>query len=401
MPMFSENAQRATSGLIAAIYDAALDPAKWQGFVNALPCELDGVQPVLYLADTKTAMMDSLLVSEQWGDAFLADYMAHYNALNPWTPYLSTWPGLGQPVVGDQVMTEHEFKRIEFYSDFFKKYWSWSSVIGVVNYRDCNAFSVLGLHTTRKLYERHSAELRQLVAQLSPHITRAFEISRQLQHGAAWKASFEKMLEGLASAALLIRANLHVRYANEAAEKMFHAGVLALDSESRIAAGASPQETKALRWALAEALAPVPTARAPSAIRLMRPDHDAGSAMPLLARVMPCAGGMERAMDTANAIPPIACEALLLIADPAAKLQVEPGRLQQLFGLTLAEARLAQALAQGMTLKGYAAGCGITDGTARQQLKSVFAKTDTHRQAELVALLALLTRPFQLMSSPP
>lgn len=398
MPVFRGNAQQATSRLIAAIYDAALDPAKWQGFVNALPCELDGVQPVFYLADAKTAMMESLLVSEQWGDAFLADYMARYNALNPWTLHLRTVPGLGQPVVGDQFMTEREFKRTEFYSDFFKKYWSWSSVIGVVNYRDCNAFSVLGLHTSRRLYERHSAELCQLVAQLSPHITRAFEFSRQLQHGAAWKASFEQMLEGLASAALLIRADLRVRYANEAAQKMFHAGVLALDSGGHIAAGASPQETKALRRALAEALEPVPTARAPSAIRLMRPDDDAGSATPLLARVMPCAGGMERAMDTANAIPPIACEAeaLLLIADPAAKLQVQPGQLQQLFGLTPAEARLAQAMAQGTNLKGYADACGITDGTARLQLKSVFAKTDTHRQAELVALLALLTRPFQL-----
>jgi hypothetical protein len=31
--------------------------------------------------------------------------------------------------------------------------------------------------------------------------------------------------------------------------------------------------------------------------------------------------------------------------------------------------------------------CSMTRETARNQLKSVFAKTDTHRQSELVALL--------------
>lgn len=399
MPLFREHAEEATSTLIAAIYDAALNPAKWQDFVNALPCELDGVQPVLYLADTKTAVMESLLVSEQWGDEFLAAYMARYNALNPWTPHLRTSPGLWQPVVGDQVMTEREFKRTEFYSDFFKKYWSWSSVVGVVNYRDRSAFSVLGLHSTRKLYDRHSAELCRFAAQLSPHITRAFEISRQLQHGAAWRASLEQMLESLASPALLIRADLRVRYANGPAEELFRSGALALDGRGRIAAGSGAQETSALRLALSEMLAPTPTAcPPPSALTVTPPNDEASTAIPLLACVMPCAGGLERAMGTPNPVPPIACEpeALLLIADRAAELQVGTDMLQQIFGLTPAEARLAQALTQGTSLQGYAAAAGVTEGTVRIELKSVFAKTGTPRQAELVALLARLARPFQL-----
>ena len=62
-------------------------------------------------------------------------------------------------------------------------------------------------------------------------------------------------------------------------------------------------------------------------------------------------------------------------------------RLQKDLGLTVAEARLAAALAQGMSLKDYAAAAGIAEGTARVQLKSVFARTGTHRQAELVALI--------------
>jgi hypothetical protein len=40
----------------------------------------------------------------------------------------------------------------------------------------------------------------------------------------------------------------------------------------------------------------------------------------------------------------------------------------------------------------HAGSHGISVHTARSQLKSVFAKTDTHRQAELVALAGKLTK---------
>jgi DNA-binding CsgD family transcriptional regulator len=61
--------------------------------------------------------------------------------------------------------------------------------------------------------------------------------------------------------------------------------------------------------------------------------------------------------------------------------------IQGLFDLTPAEARIAQKIAEGQTLADAAAGAGISAGTARKQLKCVFAKTGVTRQAELVGLL--------------
>jgi DNA-binding CsgD family transcriptional regulator len=60
---------------------------------------------------------------------------------------------------------------------------------------------------------------------------------------------------------------------------------------------------------------------------------------------------------------------------------------QSFFGLTPAEAELAQALAAGRSLHEYADAAHVTCETARWRLKQVLAKTDTHRQAELVRLL--------------
>lgn len=64
--------------------------------------------------------------------------------------------------------------------------------------------------------------------------------------------------------------------------------------------------------------------------------------------------------------------------------------LRTLFDLTPAEARLATLIATGNTVHAIAGHAGITYETARNQLKAVLAKTNTHRQAELVSLLARL-----------
>jgi DNA-binding CsgD family transcriptional regulator len=58
------------------------------------------------------------------------------------------------------------------------------------------------------------------------------------------------------------------------------------------------------------------------------------------------------------------------------------------FGLTAAEARLALRLLAGESVRDAAHALGITYESARSRLKSIFQKTGTHRQGELIALLA-------------
>lgn len=64
-----------------------------------------------------------------------------------------------------------------------------------------------------------------------------------------------------------------------------------------------------------------------------------------------------------------------------------PAILAKTFGLTPSEAKLACIIARGAPPHIAAKELNISRETARNQLKSIFAKTDTHRQSELVALL--------------
>jgi DNA-binding NarL/FixJ family response regulator len=83
-------------------------------------------------------------------------------------------------------------------------------------------------------------------------------------------------------------------------------------------------------------------------------------------------------------------KAALYISDPENHPIPNADELKRLLGLTLAEAKLAHALARGLTLDDAALEGGIAIGTARGYLKQVFAKTGKARQAELVRLVMSL-----------
>ncbi|WP_026190564.1 helix-turn-helix transcriptional regulator [Methylobacterium sp. WSM2598] len=67
-----------------------------------------------------------------------------------------------------------------------------------------------------------------------------------------------------------------------------------------------------------------------------------------------------------------------------------PEVLKRIFSLTSSEARLAIEIAAGRSPEEIADAAHVAVGTVRKQLATVFAKTNTHRQAELVALLTRL-----------
>jgi len=62
------------------------------------------------------------------------------------------------------------------------------------------------------------------------------------------------------------------------------------------------------------------------------------------------------------------------------------------FNLTHAEARICRALSDGLTLNDYCAHWRVAISTARSQLSSVFAKTATRGQSDLLRLIYLFMR---------
>jgi DNA-binding CsgD family transcriptional regulator len=123
-----------------------------------------------------------------------------------------------------------------------------------------------------------------------------------------------------------------------------------------------------------------------------RPDYDAVQfgpivvrreiGRPILIQVLP--------VPPAAKTPFARARALLTFTLLSSKLEPSPSVLAAVFGLTPAEARLASIIATGANPQQAADRLGVSRETARNQLKAVFARTSTHRQSELVALLSNL-----------
>lgn len=81
-----------------------------------------------------------------------------------------------------------------------------------------------------------------------------------------------------------------------------------------------------------------------------------------------------------------ACVALF-ISDPERSQLISTDALIEMYKLTKAEAGITVALANGMSLKEIAKAKNVIVDTVRSQLKSIFRKTNTSSQADLVRML--------------
>ena len=89
--------------------------------------------------------------------------------------------------------------------------------------------------------------------------------------------------------------------------------------------------------------------------------------------------------------PFLGARAILVLTDLGRRpARPEASLLAAAFDLTPAEARVAALLTTGASLEQAASQLGVSVGTLRFQLRAVFAKTGTGRQADLLTLLARL-----------
>lgn len=78
---------------------------------------------------------------------------------------------------------------------------------------------------------------------------------------------------------------------------------------------------------------------------------------------------------------------MLLFYHPGSAPAIDADLLYAVFGLTPAECRIAILLAEGLSLKQIAQAQGTQHETVRKQLRSIYQKTATNRQPELIRLL--------------
>lgn len=82
--------------------------------------------------------------------------------------------------------------------------------------------------------------------------------------------------------------------------------------------------------------------------------------------------------------------AMIIVSDPEDSIAPSDRVLVELFDMTATEARITSLLTDGLDINEVCKELKVTCNTVRTHLKHIFSKTDTHRQSELITLIAKL-----------
>jgi DNA-binding CsgD family transcriptional regulator len=222
--------------------------------------------------------------------------------------------------------------------------------------------------------------VRDALDGVMPHLDRAVRISRRFEAMATEVVMNHYVLDAMPEPLACVLADGRLHRANLAFEKMLREGGLITNRGDMLSLRDPRQQARFLcaigdscRIATGDTGIP---GGVQLTLRIDRPNKP-----PAFVTIAPLAAAHLKSWAGR------AC-ALVRIDQPARERN--PQRIEEAMNLSAAEARLVSALCNGGTLVEAAEKLGISTNTAKTQLASVFSKTGTTRQSELVALISTL-----------
>ena len=208
---------------------------------------------------------------------------------------------------------------------------------------------------------------RALLERLIPHLRIALDLHARLTITQAESQLFSSAMAGLAVATLILDREGRILRRNALATQMIEEGSIIAERHGKLEV-----RTGSSAATINRILASPPPQGEEILFEVAASD---GPALHARARAVPSSAYADGAW------------LALFIADPARPAGPSEELLRERFHLTRAEAGLALHLAQGATLADAADALGIAYNTTRSHLRAIFAKTNTHRQVELITLL--------------
>jgi len=352
------------SEAVAAIHEASAAAQQWPRALTAIMSLVGGARASLIEQEPTGALVGLEQVGHD--PATASEYVKDYYAIDPTRELVTVTPPL-KAITVYEVFTK-AYRDNHPYFAFARR-----NDIGDVAGLHCpsadNRKSLLGVQRSVQA-EPYGAEEKNTLELVSRHISIARRIGGQL--GDAWAAAgeLEAAFKAIAWAALVVDGAGAVRHANSAAESLLRRGegVTVRNGKLRFTnPGAQARFVNSVRSAVAEA--------GHSSADLIRLGGRTGELMVAPLRPHhPCAGQWQMPL------------ALVIMNSGEADANAIAWRLGQVYGLTPAEARVVSLLALGKNLREIGLATATTEPTLRTHLRSAFSKTNTRRQAELVAV---------------
>lgn len=366
--------------LVGHIYDTALDASLWPSLLQNITDYTHTKAAVFRISNVDT---DHTYGGFTYGHdkAYLQAYQDHFIHIDPFRPALKHYPsGVFYP--GQAAFPYDVLKKSEFFNDMFVAN-GLDYTMGGFALRTGPVAYQLAVQRGKKDGDFTQEDLDHF-SLLIPHLQRAFQIGERIGTLAHQKDITVQALDQLNTGIMLCNEESIVFHMNKKAEEILSSGY-GLQLISGKPVSNDLQDSSRLRQLICNA-----TNRGEPSSGAMTLSANSETLRPLSLLVAPL--NSERCQHfcfnhNAN------CAAIFIGSPP----QIDSPDIEvirMLYELTPAEARLAGALARGKSMDEICSFYQISVHTARTQLKAVFAKTGTTRQAELVNLI--LTSPAAL-----
>lgn len=365
--------------LVGLIYDAVLKPDLWNAVLERTAGFVGGMGASIFWQDAIRKVGNAYYT---WGMDLDYEklYFKEYIHLNPLLPAMLT-VDVGRISSSSELLPPAEFFETRFYKE-------WAKPQGLID----NVFCILERSATRGAgcvvfrNERDGmadARAYALLGSIVPHLRRAVLIGNVVEHKTTEAQGFSDLLDRIRAGVFVVDASGNISYSNRAGNEIVRAGDYLRSAGGKLSARQS--EANQL---LQEALRAAGDGDGDAAI------SNKSVAMPLLAadgtrylaNLLPLKRRRAAGIDAK-------ATAAVFVQKAEIELPNQPEVIASAYKLTKTELQVLLALVQLGGGPEIAEALGVGSGTVKTHLRSLFRKTGTKHQTDLVRLVAGFSRP--------
>jgi DNA-binding CsgD family transcriptional regulator/PAS domain-containing protein len=365
------------SKLLNSLYDAAGEPRLWPAFLKRLSDASCGTSAALILHDPTRGEHTISLHSGFDGEAVRL-YDEYYGKRDIWMQRAYPKAYAGWLSTSEEICPVDELLRSEIYNDLLTSMEVAHAMWATMDDPRSGRVNNLGIYRNRKL-EPFAQDDLELLRFLLPHMKRAFRLHFQFADLRKKSEDLQIALDHVHAGIILLGTDGKVLATNRAAENLLREqGGLQVSNGMLRAENASESTRLRVLVSKAQATSTGKGLGSGGAMLVSKRGHP-----PLSVLVTPVRNAPFGVLSGA-------VRALVFVHDPEQCLRPATEILHSTFGLTTAECRVALLLGDGKSPAEIAQMLSVSLNTLKSHLASIYRKTNTSRQAQLVRLLARL-----------
>jgi DNA-binding CsgD family transcriptional regulator len=355
--------------LIDGFYEAAIDVARWPAILADAASFFQARGAQIGHMDLRDGRLSFLI---NHGYDYTPDHIRRYEELmgeDPRLPYLTARPFV--PMHCRMVVSDDELHATRVYREVLKPAGlEYTLGVNLIEEEQSTSFFMV---VRGPEMQRFGAVECEILRGLVPHLRRALRLYTRFADIDLDRLVAIETLDQMPIGTMIVRGDGTLVSANRIVRDL----TARCDGLAVLGGVGRHLDTIRLHGAITAVVASARAGKAHASQALVLPRGKGDPLRLLLCRLPATHVGLALVLAPRDLV-------LVLVGDPDNAPEAQWEQLQDMFGLTRSEAKLLKLLLAGTPVKDAAARLELSRDSARQYLKSILAKTGTHKQSELI-----------------